>query len=234
MFFLNLQVIWECKARLLPTTRRSDRPVCPVRWRVPALGRVHRAAQLACQCLHLGPLRVSILQLTANEAATSSSNSGYHLGPVHLPPIIWILRWTLRIPTTAEGQWTPAILAHLWPDRDPLTSRPVWVTSCLLANLNLVRFFSICYYFLSQTKIVFQFQIDGVSFGRQLQSFAQQKQQHGGPQPNKQQQQQNEPNLMPVPSPQQIQYLNAFEAQELTIQKQPNTSLRDTDILSPS
>jgi hypothetical protein len=40
--------------------------------------------------------------------------------------------------------------------------------------------------------------------------------------------------LMPVPSPQQIQYLNAFEAQELTIQKQPNTSLRDTDILSPS
>lgn len=75
---------------------------------------------------------------------------------------------------------------------------------------------------------------DGVSFGRQLQSFAQQKQ-HGGQQPNKQQQQQqNEPNLMPVPSPQQIQYLNAFEAQELTIQKQPNTSLRDTDILSPS
>lgn len=74
---------------------------------------------------------------------------------------------------------------------------------------------------------------DGVSFGRQLQSFAQQKQQHGGG-PNKQVGQPNEPNLMPVPSPQQIQYLNAFEAQELTIQKQPNTSLRDTDILSPS
>ena len=63
-----------------------------------------------------------------------------------------------------------------------------------------------------------------------MQSFAQQKQQHGG----QKQQQQSEPNLMPVPSPQQIQYLNAFEAQELTIQKQPNTSLRDTDILSPS
>lgn len=31
-----------------------------------------------------------------------------------------------------------------------------------------------------------------------------------------------EPNLMPVPSPQQIQYLNQFEGQELTIQKQPN------------
>lgn len=74
--------------------------------------------------------------------------------------------------------------------------------------------------------------VDGVSFGRQLQSFAQQKQ-HGG-QPGSKQQQQNEPNLMPVPSPQQIQYLNTFEAQELTIQKQPNTSLRETDMLSPS
>lgn len=74
--------------------------------------------------------------------------------------------------------------------------------------------------------------VDGVSFGRQLQSFAQQKQ-HGG-QPGNKQQQQNEPNLMPVPSPQQIQYLNTFEAQELTIQKQPNTSLRETDMLSPS
>lgn len=42
-----------------------------------------------------------------------------------------------------------------------------------------------------------------------------------------------EPNLMPVPSPQQIQYLNTFEGQELTIQKQPNTSLKDTSI-SPS
>lgn len=81
---------------------------------------------------------------------------------------------------------------------------------------------------------LFKKNADGVSFGRQLQSFAQQNQ-RGGQQPNKQQQQQqNEPNLMPVPSPQQIQYLNAFEAQELTIQKQPNTSLRDTDILSPS
>lgn len=72
------------------------------------------------------------------------------------------------------------------------------------------------------TQSFFFLSIDGV-FGRQLQSFAQQKQQN-----------KNEPNLMPVPSPQQIQYLNAFEAQELTIQKQPNTSLRDTDILSPS
>lgn len=36
-----------------------------------------------------------------------------------------------------------------------------------------------------------------------------------------------EPNLMPVPSPQQISYLNTFEGQELTIQKQPNTNLKD-------
>lgn len=43
-----------------------------------------------------------------------------------------------------------------------------------------------------------------------------------------------EPNLMPVPSPQQIQYLNTFEGQELTIQKQPNTSLKETNIQSPS
>jgi hypothetical protein len=42
-----------------------------------------------------------------------------------------------------------------------------------------------------------------------------------------------EPNLMPVPSPQQIQYLNAFEGQELTIQKQPNTSLKETGRKSP-
>lgn len=34
---------------------------------------------------------------------------------------------------------------------------------------------------------------------------------------------------MPVPSPQQIQYLNAFEGQELTIQKQANTSLKDNN-----
>jgi hypothetical protein len=49
----------------------------------------------------------------------------------------------------------------------------------------------------------------------------------------------SEPNLMPVPSPQQIQYLNTFEGQELTIHKQPNTSLRDPSgdmlgILSPT
>lgn len=44
-----------------------------------------------------------------------------------------------------------------------------------------------------------------------------------------------EPNLMPVPSPQHIQYLSSFEGQELTIQKQPNTSLKDTNnIVSPS
>ena len=42
-----------------------------------------------------------------------------------------------------------------------------------------------------------------------------------------------EANLMPVPSPQQIQYLNPLEGQELTIQKQPNTSLRESDLLSP-
>ncbi|KAL1129789.1 hypothetical protein AAG570_012733 [Ranatra chinensis] len=42
-----------------------------------------------------------------------------------------------------------------------------------------------------------------------------------------------EPNLMPVPSPQQIQYLNAFEGQELTIQKQPNTSLKEPGRKSP-
>lgn len=44
-----------------------------------------------------------------------------------------------------------------------------------------------------------------------------------------------EASLMPVPSPQQIQYLNAFEGQELTIQKQPNntSSLRDGEIMSP-
>lgn len=70
-------------------------------------------------------------------------------------------------------------------------------------------------------------------FGRQLQNFAQQKHQ-GGPQQQQQQQQGGkEPNLMPVPSPQQIQYLSTFEGQELTIQKQSNTSLRDSDIMSP-
>ena len=44
----------------------------------------------------------------------------------------------------------------------------------------------------------------------------------------------NEAKLMRVPSPQQIQYLNPLDGQELTIQKQPNTSLRDQDLLSPS
>ena len=34
----------------------------------------------------------------------------------------------------------------------------------------------------------------------------------------------NEANLMRVPSPQQIQYLNPLDGQELTIQKQPNPS----------
>jgi hypothetical protein len=38
-----------------------------------------------------------------------------------------------------------------------------------------------------------------------------------------------EPNLMPVPSPQQISYLNTFEGQELTIQKQPNTNMSNKD-----
>merc|ERR1719239_2090063 len=38
-----------------------------------------------------------------------------------------------------------------------------------------------------------------------------------------------EANLMPVPSPQQIQF-PLLDGQELTIQKQPNTSLRDSDI----
>ena len=41
-----------------------------------------------------------------------------------------------------------------------------------------------------------------------------------------------EANLMPVPSPQQIQF-PLLDGQELTIQKQPNTSLRDTDLVSP-
>ncbi|XP_066997121.2 protein BCL9 homolog isoform X2 [Anabrus simplex] len=69
--------------------------------------------------------------------------------------------------------------------------------------------------------------VDGM-FCRTLQSLAQQKQQQLPNSTSK------EPNLMPVPSPQQIQYLNTFEGQELTIQKQPNTSLKDTNIRSPS
>ncbi|KAK9751897.1 B-cell lymphoma 9 protein [Popillia japonica] len=74
---------------------------------------------------------------------------------------------------------------------------------------------------------------DGI-FGRTLQSIAQQKQltttqgstTPGGPPVTK------EPNLMPVPSPQQIQYLNTFEGQELIIQKQPNTSLKEGNMIS--
>merc|ERR1719210_2815867 len=42
-----------------------------------------------------------------------------------------------------------------------------------------------------------------------------------------------EANLMPVPSPQQIQF-PLLDGQELAIQKQPNTSLRDSDLVSPS
>ena len=64
-------------------------------------------------------------------------------------------------------------------------------------------------------------------YGGRMQSFPVSKQQQG-PQSSK------EANLMPVPSPQQIQFLNPLEGQELTIQKQPNTSLRDSDIMSPS
>lgn len=37
-----------------------------------------------------------------------------------------------------------------------------------------------------------------------------------------------EPDLMSVPSPQHIQNFNTFEGQELTIQKQPNTSLKES------
>ncbi|KAJ9574013.1 hypothetical protein L9F63_008610, partial [Diploptera punctata] len=69
--------------------------------------------------------------------------------------------------------------------------------------------------------------VDGM-YCRTLQSMAQQKQQQQSNQSTK------EPNLMPVPSPQQIQYLNTFDGQELTIQKQPNTSLKDTNIRSPT
>ncbi|KAF4533444.1 hypothetical protein B566_EDAN001170 [Ephemera danica] len=68
---------------------------------------------------------------------------------------------------------------------------------------------------------------DGMFGGRTLQSFTHQKQQQNTGPPK-------EPNLMPVPSPQQIQYLNTFEGQELTIQKQPNTSIRESDIMSPT
>lgn len=60
-------------------------------------------------------------------------------------------------------------------------------------------------------------------FCRTLQTLAQQNKQHGAVNAAGV----KEANLMPVPSPQQIQYLNTFEGQELTIQKQPNTSLKD-------
>uniref|UniRef100_A0A8D8PVR7 Protein BCL9 homolog n=1 Tax=Cacopsylla melanoneura TaxID=428564 RepID=A0A8D8PVR7_9HEMI len=44
-----------------------------------------------------------------------------------------------------------------------------------------------------------------------------------------------EPDLMSVPSPQHIQNFNTFEGQELTIQKQPNTSLKESSsTTSPS
>lgn len=69
--------------------------------------------------------------------------------------------------------------------------------------------------------------VDGM-FCRTLQSLAQQKQQHGAAGVNASGV--KEANLMPVPSPQQIQYLNTFEGQELTIQKQPNISLKDTNL----
>lgn len=42
----------------------------------------------------------------------------------------------------------------------------------------------------------------------------------------------SEPQLMPVPSPQKIQYLQGFEGQELTIQKQPNTSLPESELMA--
>ncbi|XP_046985076.1 protein BCL9 homolog [Schistocerca americana] len=75
-------------------------------------------------------------------------------------------------------------------------------------------------------------------FCRTLQTLAQQKQQQIPTQPPKDSSlisvPSKEPNLMPVPSPQQIQYLNTFEGQELTIQKQPNTSLKESNISSPS
>ncbi|CAG9759593.1 unnamed protein product [Ceutorhynchus assimilis] len=78
--------------------------------------------------------------------------------------------------------------------------------------------------------------VDGM-FGRTLQSVAQQKQMSTSTTASCQTLTatgiSKEPNLMPVPSPQQIQYLNAFEGQELIIQKQPNTSLKDGNIISP-
>jgi hypothetical protein len=63
-------------------------------------------------------------------------------------------------------------------------------------------------------------------FCRSLQSLTQQKQSLGPGGVN----QVVVKELMPVPSPQQISYLNTFEGQELTIQKQPNTSLKDGNL----
>ncbi|XP_060515992.1 protein BCL9 homolog [Cylas formicarius] len=80
--------------------------------------------------------------------------------------------------------------------------------------------------------------VDGM-FGRTLQSMAQQKQQMNTSTTSSCSTSLSamgagkEPNLMPVPSPQQIQYLNTFEGQELIIQKQPNTSLKEGNIISP-
>ncbi|KAJ8986246.1 hypothetical protein NQ317_009952 [Molorchus minor] len=78
--------------------------------------------------------------------------------------------------------------------------------------------------------------VDGM-FGRTLQSMAQQKQHMSTSTTTSSTTPTagvtKEPNLMPVPSPQQIQYLNTFEGQELIIQKQPNTSLKEGSILSP-
>lgn len=76
---------------------------------------------------------------------------------------------------------------------------------------------------------------DGM-FGRTLQSMAQQKQQSTSTTtcsttPSSAGGCGKEPNLMPVPSPQQIQY-NTFEGQELIIQKQPNTGLKEGNIIS--
>ncbi|XP_045481437.1 protein BCL9 homolog [Harmonia axyridis] len=81
-----------------------------------------------------------------------------------------------------------------------------------------------------------QSSVDGM-FGRTLQSMAQQKQQMSTSTTTcstSVSSNVKEPNLMPVPSPQQIQYLNTFEGQELIIQKQPNTSLKEGNIISPS
>ncbi|XP_018570118.1 protein BCL9 homolog [Anoplophora glabripennis] len=81
-----------------------------------------------------------------------------------------------------------------------------------------------------------QSSVDGM-FGRTLQSMAQQKQQISTSTTSCSTTPTTgvvkEPNLMPVPSPQQIQYLNTFEGQELIIQKQPNTSLKEGNIISP-